>query len=103
TSRIFQVPPAVVMATPAPSARRLAGRAGVDIDALSAGRLPSATQDGDETTAKGPRRMIPVTGVGMANCNGTIGMRKRIGIVGQYGVGNLGDDTVVAILIGKIR
>ena len=47
--------------------------------------------------------MIPVTGVGMATCNGTIGMRKRIGIVGQYGVGNLGDDTVVAILIGKIR
>ena len=28
---------------------------------------------------------------------------KRIGIVGHYGVGNLGDDTVVAILINKIR
>ena len=28
---------------------------------------------------------------------------KRVGIVGHYGVGNLGDDTVVAILIKKIR
>jgi polysaccharide pyruvyl transferase WcaK-like protein len=28
---------------------------------------------------------------------------KRIGIVGHYGVGNLGDDTVVAILIKRIR
>ena len=28
---------------------------------------------------------------------------QRIGIVGHYGVGNLGDDTVVAILINKIR
>src|SRR5437016_932674 len=30
-------------------------------------------------------------------------MPRKIGIVGYYGVGNLGDETVVAILMKKIR
>src|SRR5208337_1806134 len=43
------------------------------------------------------------TGVVMSAFTAGICRPKRIGIVGYYGATNLGDDTVVAILIHKIR